>query len=136
MTLTMTIIKIMADGQPRSLDELAEITGRTRPEVVAAMGAIRRQNWAKGQPAVVRYVLTPAGMERSKWTSRTDPDRLARKAARYAKARQDKREALKRAREIERERALEDFSQDADGIVEQAMRKQHPLASAWGGVNA
>ena len=124
MTLTMTILKIMADGQPRTYDELAEITGRPRRQVVASMAAIRRQNWAKGQPAVIRYVLTPAGVDRSKWSASTDPDRLARKAARYAKARQEKLEA--------RERAMEDFSKDADSIVEQAMSSRHALYKAWG----
>ena len=115
MTLTATLTRIMADGRPYSISDLMEKTGKQRKHVAHALQGLLKQSCVKSDP--VRYSLTAAGLEKSVREPKTDPRRLALKAAREA-----------------RNRAAR---QDADGIVAQAKAKPHALHGIWGGaVNA
>lgn len=110
MTLTQTIIKILADGVPRTADELMEITGKSRDKVHVALSQLRRVDRLKAEP--VRYDLTEKGRERANWKPKTPNSALTAQARSQAKA------VVKKA------------------IVKTAIANRHPLAVVWGGANA
>lgn len=73
-SLTLIIVRILADGVARSNDELADLTGRTREEVRWALIGLKKQRFAESEP--VRYRITDTGMERAQWKHK-DPARQA-----------------------------------------------------------
>ena len=85
MTLTMQILKLLADGVPRTSEQIMSATGKSRAKVTHSLVAVRRQDWIQAQPVV--YSLTASGVERSTFVPTTDPVRLARQAKRIAERR-------------------------------------------------
>ena len=85
MTLTMQILKLLADGVPRTSEQIIAATGKSRAKVTHSLVAVRRQDWIQAQPVV--YSLTASGVERSTFVPTADPVRLARQAKRIAERR-------------------------------------------------
>lgn len=95
MTLTMKILRILSDGQRRTVDELCGATGATRDQIRAAIQNAKRYNDCvdSDRVTVITYGLTPEGVERARWTPKTNPRKLAAKAANNAKRRATERAA-------------------------------------------
>ena len=85
MTLTMQIVKLLADGVPRTSEELMAALGQSRAKVRNALIAVRAQDWAISRPVV--YMITPAGAARSEYVPTTSPAKLARQAKKKANRR-------------------------------------------------
>ena len=56
MTLTMQIIKILSDGEPRGTAELVRLTGKSKEQVLMALAQLQRKGYGAREPA--RYALT------------------------------------------------------------------------------
>ena len=78
MTLTMQIVKLLADGVPRTSEEIVAALGQSRVKVRNALVIVRMQDWAISRPVV--YMITPVGVVRSGYVPTTNPVKLARQA--------------------------------------------------------
>ena len=117
MSLTMQILRILAKSRdPMKAEAFAAITGEPLDKVVRSLRGCVIHRYMLYRNGCYECTLT--GAVRAKWEPKTDPRRLALKAARLAKKRAAEREDLAR--------------KQADGIVAQAMAKPHALHGIWG----
>lgn len=127
---TKRALALMTDGKSRTAQEVADELGMTIEAAYKVIRSLSKQRELVATPAVFRYSINAAGMRRAQQAKELDERSAAREAELQKKAEwmRARRQAVKEARE---ERDLEDFRQDADEIVAQAMASQHPLAGVW-----
>lgn len=111
MTATKTLLKLLGEGKPRSIAELAEMTGMTAYKVTYTIDYLR--DIGQIAPTPRTYTVTPLGKER-----------LAGKKMKPRPSRKRKNDE-RVLRSGERRRL-------AEQVVERAMHKRGALAEAWG----
>lgn len=109
--LTMTIVKILADGIARSNEELARMTGTTVAKVRWAINSLKKDGYAESEP--VRYRITPMGEARAQWKHKW-PER---------------REYMAEYRK--RKKAEREQGTASERITKHAIASRHPLAGVW-----
>jgi hypothetical protein len=114
MTMTMRVLRIMADGKARSTKELAAETGMPPKKVASAILSLAYHGMAEASP--VTYQLNARGLERAKFTPKTPQQRKAEHTARRKEARNS------------------DAPKSAAKVVAQAKASRDPLSMAWGNV--
>lgn len=108
MTNTHKIVKLMADGKPRTKRQIALETGLGERKVEAALGGLRKRGHAKSRPVEYLFDLTATGLGLADRVP-MEPELLARKNAerlereRMAKLRKAVNTEI--AAEMDRERA-------------------------------
>lgn len=113
MTLSLRILKLMADGKPRSVDEIA---GDLQAPITKVKNSILWLSRSHKLNAVFKYEMTPAGFERSKF----EPKPLA-------EIRQD----AERKRD-QRAHWGKQHRRSTNAVVESALGSQPALAQVWG----
>jgi len=144
--LTLEIIKILADKKPRSVAEIAELTGQSRAKVHNAFCSLVRNGMTDAEP--VRYTATDLGVRRASWrpqTAREKMDKQNRKMRekRAAAQRAAQRIAAREARDAEAGITESGFVHKmvaapvvADSIVSAAVQSRSALQAAWGAMHA
>ena len=114
MTLSLRIVKLLADKKPRTLEEISQELGEPTKKVKNSLSWLRQTSMTD---AAFTYKLTPTGEGRSAFTPKTP-------------------EEVQATCEANRAARLKQFSSPkparANSIVASAMESQPDLARVWG----
>jgi hypothetical protein len=105
MTIKMKVLRVMADGKPRTAKEVTAETGLQPRQAEAAIRSLATRGMADSTP--VMYQLNARGLERAKFKPKPPEQRKAEHTAR--------RKAAPKA-----------------NVTEQAKASRDPLSMAWG----
>jgi hypothetical protein len=110
MSIKMKVLRVMADGKPRSAKDVIAETGLQPRQAESAVRALATCGMAESTP--VMYQLNARGLERANFKAKTPAQRKAEYMARQ-------KESLKRPT-------------SAAKVVARAKESRDPLSSAWG----
>lgn len=119
MSATKTILIVLQEQGPKTIEELATITDMDVARVRVTLAHMRDYGYLTSRPAT--YAVTPKGVQRAEAPEATEESkkRLARKKARLAGITAEAIEAARVARK-------------RDAMVSRSIRKRPALEQAWG----
>jgi hypothetical protein len=85
MTIKMKVLRVMADGKPRTAKEVTAETGLQPRQAEAAIRSLATRGMADSTP--VMYQLNARGLERAKFTPKPQQQRNAERSVRRREAR-------------------------------------------------